>query len=848
MKAFYLLLCTTAAIPVGVSAQTAPQSIDNTAANNGGTIVITGRLEATARQEQAAAPNLVNIQPAETIAKYPDVNAAEALGRVPGVALSIDTGEGRFVNIRGLDGNLNGATLGGVVLLNTQPGGTYFNGSGRAVEFDTVPIGAIDRISVIKTGLPDHEAEGLGGSIELTPRTAIGLKKPFADITLGGGYEPLHSSALYRDEVVLGAPVGHNVDGNALFSFVVTQFLYNDRRAVDDVEAAYKDDQANGVPDKAFDALELRRYDYHRRRFGYSGEFDLTPNANNRIYARVSIAGYNEHAYRNRLVLSGLGDAVTVDPANANGLIATGVSATKTLRDYDETHRNTVFQIGGEHHLGIFKLDWFGAYSRATYDKHYDYNSTFAGPTGLTVAYDNTTNPNYPSYSVVSGGSITNSANYALDNIVNQPEHDRDQEWSYAANLSASPGLTAGDEIKIGGKLRYRHKTANPYGWSSDATGNSLTGLQSGGPYTYYDGHYMIGSGLAGDALRGLFLQGATGSPVLNAGGSFDDNEDVSAGYAQYDGTFGALGVLAGVRVEHTSVTYRGIATTTQADGSTLLTPQSQHHTYTNVFPTVQLRYQIAPKLVGRATYSTGIARPGFYQTIQSANVDVGNQAVAIGNPALKPTTGQNFDASLEYYLPGNGIVSLGFFDKEFSNYIVARTTRGSYPGFTGIFTVDSYQNISGAHARGIEAAFVNRFAGLPGLLSGLGVDSNFTYVTSSAAVRGGEHVTLPGTFKYTGNAAVFYERERAKLRLSGQYESAVLFGIGANRATDIFQDKRFTLDLTGSYQLTKRVELYANVKNLTNAPLRFYEGSSNRPIQREFYDVTIEGGVKVHL
>ena len=115
-------------------------------------IVVTARAAKTARREQKQAPNLVNIQSAETIAKYPDYNAAEALGRVPGVSLSIDTGEGRFVNIRGLDGNLNGATFGGVVLLNTQAGGTYFNASGRAVEFDTVPIvwGAPAQLTSIK--------------------------------------------------------------------------------------------------------------------------------------------------------------------------------------------------------------------------------------------------------------------------------------------------------------------------------------------------------------------------------------------------------------------------------------------------------------------------------------------------------------------------------------------------------------------------------------------------------------------------------------------------------------------------------------------------------------------------
>lgn len=150
-------------------------------------IIVTARLAKTARDEQAAAPNVVNVQSAETIAKYPDVNSAEALSRMPGVSLSIDTSEGRYVNIRGLDGNFNGATFGGVVLLNTSPSYTYFNAAGRAVEFDTVPIGAVDRMTVTKTGLPDREAEGIGGSIELSPRTAIGAKRLFAHVTLGGG-------------------------------------------------------------------------------------------------------------------------------------------------------------------------------------------------------------------------------------------------------------------------------------------------------------------------------------------------------------------------------------------------------------------------------------------------------------------------------------------------------------------------------------------------------------------------------------------------------------------------------------------------------------------------------------
>ena len=854
-----MTVATIATCPTVAEAQSAPP---NTPAASNDIVVTAQRRADTARKEEQAAPNVVNIQSAETIAKYPDVNAAEALSRIPGVALSIDTAEGRFVNIRGLDGNFNGATFGGVVLLNTQPGGTYFNSAGRAVEFDTIPIGAIDRIVVTKTGLPEHDAEGLGGSIELTPRTAIGTKRPFAEITAGGGIETFRSHGLYRDEVVIGAPFGGtNADGDAPFSFVATQFLYNDRRGFDDLEGAYIDDQP-ATPDKAYDALELRRYNYNRKRFGYSGELDFTPNNDHRLYARVSIAGYNESVMRDRLEIDGLGDGVA---QSRNSFTAPAASTQKTLRDEDETHRNVVFQLGGVHHFNTVTFDWFGAYSRATYVKHFDYNSTFAGPEGLTVGYDNITDPNHPALTGVSGADVLDSANYALAGISNASENDRDREWSGAGNLSAPLHLLDGDAAKIGFKLRYRRKIARPLNFTYGYTGPDvgLPGFVGGGPFTDFYGRYDIGDGIDAGKVRDflganptLFTRNTARDLSRNAGGFFDDTENVAAGYAQYQGNIGALGILAGVRVERTHSVYRGISEITppQPDPPAAAiapsyVPTSRSRTYTNVFPTAQLRYQVAPTVIARATYSTGIFRPGFFQTIQASSVDVGGQSVSTGNPDLKPTYANSFDLALEYAPSATSFVSLGLFDKELSNYIVTFSSRGSYPGIPGSnTTIDTFGNVSGAYARGVEAAGSVKFTSLPGLLNGFGIDANASYVDSSARIRPGASIPLPGTFKYTANGALFYERGKLRLRAAGQYESAVLFGVGGSRARDIFQDKRLTLDLNGSYDVTRRVGLYVNAKNLTNEPLRFYEGSKNRPIQREYYDLTLEGGVKIRL
>lgn len=56
-------------------------------------------------------------------------------------------------------------------------------------------------------------------------------------------------------------------------------------------------------------------------------------------------------------------------------------------------------------------------------------------------------------------------------------------------------------------------------------------------------------------------------------------------------------------------------------------------------------------------------------------------------------------------------------------------------------------------------------------------------------------------------------------------------------------------MDFGGSYRFTHAARFYLEGKNLLNTPLEFTEGpSSYRPIQREFYDMTLLAGVRVSL
>jgi hypothetical protein len=109
----------------------------------------------------------------------------------------------------------------------------------------------------------------------------------------------------------------------------------------------------------------------------------------------------------------------------------------------------------------------------------------------------------------------------------------------------------------------------------------------------------------------------------------------------------------------------------------------------------------------------------------------------------------------------------------------------------------------------------------------------------------------LPSTSKLTWNAAIFYERSPLEIRLAADYVGQNLFAFGSvvGNSTDDYSSPRLTMDLGSSYTILRQVKLYFDAKNLLNTPLKFTEGpSESRPIQREFYDITLLAGVRVSL
>ncbi len=308
----------------------------------------------------------------------------------------------------------------------------------------------------------------------------------------------------------------------------------------------------------------------------------------------------------------------------------------------------------------------------------------------------------------------------------------------------------------------------------------------------------------------------------------------------------GPFGLVGGVRVERTTDESHAYQEVTDAAGNTTASPVAAKRSFTNAFPSLQAKFEIQPKLIARATWSSTLARPGFNQANVSKAVDLGSGQITVGNPNLKPATANSFDVTIEKYLQSAGILSFGIFDKEFKNYIVPNQTgEANFPGVGFLLRVLTFSNAAKSHARGAEFNWEQRFKDLPGFLRGLGASANYTFVDSRFEIRPGEFSTLPSASKNTWNVAAFYEQYGLGLRLAAYSTSADLFAFGSQKSGDIWNATRTSMDFGSTYAFTPHWTAYFNVKNLLNTPHTFYVGTSERVIQREFYRQTYLLGVR---
>ena len=563
-------------------------------------------------------------------------------------------------------------------------------------------------------------------------------------------------------------------------------------------------------------------------------------------------------------MLGGLGDVTTdangnvvgrnvISVDNATGDVTVNDASTRQVAiSTREKVSNDLIEGGGKAQFGNgIKLDFRGAYTIGRDEFPYSYFTTFTNPNPVSVVYNNTANPNIPTYRAIGGTDLTNAALYTKFGGNNRPSQRSDRETSGVVNLAIPLGFGEGGEIKFGASVRARKLKSHRYSASFIDSGQNYQALSGRGNEVFYNGAYNIGPVPAYSQIERL----AQTPTVEDITALENDKENVYAGYGQYSGRFGRLSIVTGLRVEATDAAYRANTAAALPDGTNIITPITAKRRYTSFFPDVDFKYSATDNFVVHAAFSSAIGRPGFNQVSAARSIDVANQIVSQGNPDLKPTTGKNFDLSAEYYTAHGGLLSAAVFYKAFSNYIIPTVQMvGSYPdpllaNPAGQIELDSYQNIGSARAYGIELNVRQQLTFLPGALSGFGVEANGTIVQSRGSIRQGEQHRLPQTSPYAFNASLFYQRPGFQARVAGAYVSKNIFSVGGSDATDLYSQARFRLDASASVDITPRMSFFVEAKNLSNTKLTFtLSEDKNYPIQREYYKPDYLAGVRIRL
>lgn len=154
-------------------------------------VVITAQAsgQKAAINQQLSADRIVNIVSAEKIQELPDANAAESVGRLPGVSILRHGGEGTSVVIRGLAPKFNQITIDGVQLASANP-------DNRSNDISMITPNILGSIQVSKTITSDMDANVFGGVVNFELKEAKMKKENELPISIlfQGGYNNLSNA------------------------------------------------------------------------------------------------------------------------------------------------------------------------------------------------------------------------------------------------------------------------------------------------------------------------------------------------------------------------------------------------------------------------------------------------------------------------------------------------------------------------------------------------------------------------------------------------------------------------------------------------------------------------------
>ena len=868
-------------------------------------IVVTGVRQSlsSAQARKRNSNQIVDSVQAQDIGKLPDANTVEALQRITGVQIQRRYGEGDTdfdhrtqpaITVRGL-----------TQVSNFIDGRQALSAAGsRSLDLQAVAPELLAGIDVFKNP-PAETIEGdIAGVVNIRTRLPFDAPGQLISVTAKANYYDRaqkaggSGSALYSNRFDTGlGEMGFLLNASyGKSSYRQDAILIG---AFGPVPAGIS---IPGAPANARVPFGEQIYDDggDRKRLGIAGAFQWRAADNVLVTAQAIFSRYKFFRQGKYFYFNNNGNSVTTPLAGAAftwddaGYATSGSLANQVFEsarfDQDLTEQNGNY---------TFNVKWDMASNlHSTFDAQYMKSSYDADRNGFVVSlYDKTgetpyTAPNQsivdfdlrgskPVWNVYNAGLLSDPNNYAFTYMADSLQRNDADQLALRYDLEYDMEGSFLNKLRAG--VRYSNTTVDLRGtWNafcllpsgpnpscSAPAGTSFVRVSqfpemamAGPSHSFFDGRtlpggivypaFESGSSLWDSLTKSEAKLGATPKTAFTPGDLNHQTEKVLSGYltADYGGSVAGMNIdgNVGVRLVQTKTGSRG--TVFNSDGT--LNPIDVKRDYTKALPSFNLRAHLSGTLQARFAFSKSFARPNFDQMgtnvtlnpVTQVNPITGRPSGGSGNPYLNPIKSTNYDATLEWYFAKAGSLTIGGFYKQVDGFLAGGTMVRRFGGVD--YDIGTTLNSGKGKIKGFEVAYQQFFDFLPGPLSGLGVQANYTFVDSNVtnpfAVAGSTiptQVPLEKLSKHSYNLVGLYEKGPLTARVAWSWRGKYLdttYGSGANGIPQ-FQKPYASLDGSVSVNVNKHLAVSFDAVNILNRMNVTYIGTMSQPLQYTLND-----------
>lgn len=859
---------TPSAVPIVARAE--PAALVQTSASQVEDVVVTGFRSSllAARDLKRSATGTQDVIVADDIAAFPDLNLAESLQRVPGVAIMRDAGEGRQISLRGLGPDFTRTQLNGMEVLGNTSSGFDNRGSvsrTRSFDYSLFASELFNRVVVEKTYAAEQDEGGIGGTVGLTTarpfdyagsRLVLGAKAQTNSNTdsvtprvIGlvsgrwdtgmGEFGALASAAYTRNDV--------NEFGMRSWSW--TKINVNAANIGSGVSAADRQrlTTAAGLARvSAPQATSPSTWYAERERVGLTGALQWRPNARTEMGLDVLYG-----------TLGNDRDEYALAPAGVNALTG-NITGTQRLNAVEIRGDSIVYadwsgvDMRNEHkhsedETTFTQAVWTGAF-QATDSLRFDAlvgyaQSEFEGPV-FDKVFIQAVNQSF-SYDFRGGSPAVTTYGFDTEDQSLWGLMRADAREDYITSEYKTVELNGAWDISPSSTLKFGvgRKNFENEGWQRFNRVDWYNNPARPAPVLEVIRYDSLLPYVVPDAVATFDRTGQRRDLTAaddRAGTNYVLTEETTAAFVQYDldTQLGAMPLKAnfGLRYYSTDLTSAGTVATNAG-----LVPTSIENSYDGYLPAANLALEVRPDTIVRLGASRNISRPSLDDLRAAGSVSFTpfGGSVNAGNPALEPFMADSFDASIEHYMGDSGFVALGVFYKSMDSFITAETASVPYgsigyplsligPG-QDASTIYSYSrpvNGDGASIRGAELAVQRDFDFLPAPFDRFGFTGNVTYAKgeTDALVDGVTRtLSLSNLSEWSSNATIYYETDVWGARISSAYRDGYLDGIGGNGNVGSGYHATNNVDATVFWNIRPELKLVIEGINLTDEAIDQY-------------------------